>query len=52
MDIGSFLRPFDIVFYDHLVYFMEIWFTCPRVGILYEEKSGNTYVVVRLSQSY
>jgi hypothetical protein len=25
MDIGSILRPFDI-FYDHLVYFVAIWY--------------------------
>jgi hypothetical protein len=34
-----FLWPFDI-FYAHLVYFDEIWYIFPRLGILYQEKSG------------
>jgi hypothetical protein len=32
MDVWSILRPFDI-FYDHLVYFVEIWYIFPRYGI-------------------
>jgi hypothetical protein len=35
----SILWPFDI-FYAHLVYFDEIWYIFPRLGILYQEKSG------------
>jgi hypothetical protein len=31
MDIGSILRAFDI-FYDHLVYFVVIWYIIPRFG--------------------
>jgi hypothetical protein len=40
MTIWSFLRPLEI-FYDHLVYFMVIWYIFPRFGISYQEKSGN-----------
>jgi hypothetical protein len=29
------------IFYDHLVYFVVIWYISPRFGILYQEKSGN-----------
>jgi hypothetical protein len=40
IDIGSILRPF-YTFYDHLVYFVGMWYIFPRFGILYQEKSGN-----------
>jgi hypothetical protein len=40
MDTGSILRPFD-VFYDHLVYFLAIWYIVPHVGLLHKENSGN-----------
>jgi hypothetical protein len=40
MDIGSILRSLDI-FYDHLVYFVAVWYIFPRVGTLHQEKSGN-----------
>jgi hypothetical protein len=40
MAIGSTLRQFGI-FCGHLVYFMVIWYIFPRLGILYQEKSGN-----------
>jgi hypothetical protein len=34
------LWPFGI-FCEHLVYFVVIWYIFPRVGILYQEKSGS-----------
>jgi hypothetical protein len=40
MDIWSILWPIDI-FYGHLVNFVVIWYMFPRVGKLYQEKSGN-----------
>jgi hypothetical protein len=40
MDIWSILRPFGI-FRGNLVYFVVIWYIFLRVGILYQEKSGN-----------
>jgi hypothetical protein len=30
------------LFYDHLVYFVAIWYTFPPFGMLYQEKSGNS----------
>jgi hypothetical protein len=36
----SILQPLEI-FYGHLLYFVVIWYTFPRFGILDEEKSGN-----------
>jgi hypothetical protein len=39
-DYLVFLRPLEI-FYDHLVYFIVIWYIFPRFGISYQEKSGN-----------
>jgi hypothetical protein len=35
-----FLRLLDI-FYEHLLYFLVIWYIYPRFGMLYQEKSGN-----------
>jgi hypothetical protein len=32
--------PFGIC-YGHLVYFMPIWYIFPRIGTLYQVKSGN-----------
>jgi hypothetical protein len=40
MTIWSILRPLQI-FYGHLVYFVVIWYSFPRFGILDQEKSGN-----------
>jgi hypothetical protein len=40
VDIGSIIRPLGIL-YDHLVYFVAIWYIFLRVGILYQGKSGN-----------
>jgi hypothetical protein len=40
MAIGCISRAFD-KFYDHLVLFVVILYIFPRVGILYQEKSGN-----------
>jgi hypothetical protein len=40
MTIRSILRPLKI-FYEHLVYFVVIWYIFPRFGILDQEKSGN-----------
>jgi hypothetical protein len=40
MDILCNLLPFDIL-YDHLVYFVVIWYIFPRFGMQYKEKSGN-----------
>jgi hypothetical protein len=34
------LSPFGI-FLGHLVYFVGIWYSFPRFGMFYEEKSGN-----------
>jgi hypothetical protein len=39
--IWSILWPLEI-FYSHLVYFAVIWYIFPRLGILDQEKSGNT----------
>jgi hypothetical protein len=61
MTIWSFLRQLEI-FYGHLVYFVVIWYICPRFGILGQEKSGNpeekeptiiffTNVLARVSES-
>jgi hypothetical protein len=36
----SILRPFDTL-YGHLVYFVVIWHISPRVGVLYQERSGH-----------
>jgi hypothetical protein len=41
MDTRSILRSL-VIFYWHLVKFVEIWFILYRCGILYQEKSGNT----------
>jgi hypothetical protein len=41
MNSVSTLRPFDTL-HGHWVYIVVIWYTIPRVGILYLEKSGNT----------
>jgi hypothetical protein len=38
--IRSILRPLKIV-YGNLVYFVAIWYIFPRLGILYQDKSGN-----------
>jgi hypothetical protein len=43
------LRPFDI-FYDHLVHFVVIWYIFLRLGMLYQEKSGNPGLLENLSQ--
>jgi hypothetical protein len=40
MTIWSMLRPLEI-FYGRLVYFLIIWHSFPRFGILDERKSGN-----------
>jgi hypothetical protein len=40
MTIWSMLRPLEI-FYGPLVYFVIIWHSFPRFGILDEGKSGN-----------
>jgi hypothetical protein len=40
MDTRSILRSFVII-YGHSAYFVEIWYSFSRLGILYEEKSGN-----------
>jgi hypothetical protein len=40
MTILSILRPLEI-FYSHLLYFVVVWYISPRLGILYQEKSGN-----------
>jgi hypothetical protein len=36
------------IFYDHLVYFVVVWYISPRFGILYREKSGNTEIQIGL----
>jgi hypothetical protein len=38
--IWSILQPFGL-FYGHLVHFIVIWYICSRLGLLYQEKSGN-----------
>jgi hypothetical protein len=40
LTVGLFYGHFCI-FYDHLVYFVIIWYIFPRFGIFYKEKSGN-----------
>jgi hypothetical protein len=40
MDISFILQPFCTL-YGQLVYFVLIWFIFLRVGMLYQEKSGN-----------
>jgi hypothetical protein len=40
MDIWNILHTSGI-FYDHLVHFVFIWYIFPRLGIMYQEKSGN-----------
>jgi hypothetical protein len=40
MAIGSILRPLGIIC-GHMVYFMVIWYSFPRFGMLHQEKSGN-----------
>jgi hypothetical protein len=40
MVICSILWPFDTC-YGLSVYFVVIWYSFPRFGILYQEKSGN-----------
>jgi hypothetical protein len=40
MTIWSILRPLEILF-DHLVYFVVIWYIFLHFGILDQEKSGN-----------
>jgi hypothetical protein len=40
MSIRSIFRPFGI-FYGHLAYFTPFWYIFTRVGMLYQEKSGN-----------
>jgi hypothetical protein len=42
------LRLFDIYFCN-LVHFRVIWYIFPRVGMLYQEKSGNPWFHVRVS---
>jgi hypothetical protein len=29
------------IFYGHLIHFVAIWYSIPRFGMLYQEKSGN-----------
>jgi hypothetical protein len=38
--LWSILRPFGI-FYNHLVYFVVIWYIFPHFCMSYKEKSGN-----------
>jgi hypothetical protein len=40
MDICFIWRPFNIFCYN-LVHFVVIWYIFPRVGKLYQEKSGS-----------
>jgi hypothetical protein len=40
MAIWSVVRTIDI-FCGHLVYFTVIWYTYYRLGMLYQDKSGN-----------
>jgi hypothetical protein len=46
MTIWSILQQLEI-FYDHLEYFVVIWYIFPRFGILDQEKSGNPAVNTR-----
>jgi hypothetical protein len=39
-DIWNILETF-VIFYDHLVHFVFIWYIFPGFGIMYQEKSGN-----------
>jgi hypothetical protein len=36
------------LFYGHLVYFMVIWYISPRLGMLYQEKSGDPDMLPKL----
>jgi hypothetical protein len=40
MDTWSILQSF-VIFYGHLVKYLEIWYIFPRFGILFQEKYGN-----------
>jgi hypothetical protein len=40
MAICTTLQTFGI-FYDHLLYFVFIWYIFPGFGTMYQEKSGN-----------
>jgi hypothetical protein len=50
MNICSILQPSNI-FYGHLVYFLVNWYIFPRVGMLYQEKSGNAGPFLRIESS-